>query len=98
MFLSSFIGPYLLLLLPVCYYLLPYIRNATLRKVPAPFPAAFTNLWLMSQCRRGKRYRAVDEAHKKYGKVVRLQPNHVSVADPDAIPIIYGHGNGFLKA
>jgi len=29
---------------------------------------------------------------------VRIQPNHVSVADADAIPIIYGHGNGFLKS
>jgi benzoate 4-monooxygenase len=29
---------------------------------------------------------------------VRIQPNHVSVADDKAIPAIYGHGNGFLKA
>ncbi|KAK5084291.1 hypothetical protein LTR05_005367 [Lithohypha guttulata] len=41
---------------------------------------------------------AVDECHKKYGKVVRIQPNHVSIADDSAINIIYGHGNGFLKA
>ena len=59
--------------------------------------AAFSNLWLMYQCRLGRRYKAVDEAHKKYGKLVRIQPNHVSIADPDAIGVIYGHGNGFLK-
>ena len=53
---------------------------------------------MMWQARKGKRYRAVDACHKKYGKVVRIQPDHVSIADPDAIPIIYGHGNGFLKA
>jgi benzoate 4-monooxygenase len=29
--------------------------------------------------------------------LVRLQPNHISVADPVAINAIYGHGNGFLK-
>ena len=52
----------------------------------------------MYQARRGRRYLAVDAAHKKYGKVVRIQPNHVSIADGDAIQIIYGHGNGFLKA
>jgi benzoate 4-monooxygenase len=40
----------------------------------------------------------VDEAHKKYGKLVRIQPNHVSIADASAIPIVYGHGNGFLKS
>lgn len=37
------------------------------------------------------------EAHKKYGTLVRIAPNHVSVADAEAIPVIYGHGNGFLK-
>ena len=97
MFLSSLLSPWLLLLLPLFYYLLPYVRNASLLKVPAPFPAQFTNLWLFYQCRRGRRFLAVDEAHKKYGKVVRIQPHHVSIADPDAIQIIYGHGNGFLK-
>ncbi|MCJ1300609.1 hypothetical protein MMC08_003406 [Hypocenomyce scalaris] len=98
MFLSFLITPYTLLLLPFIYYLLPYIRNWAIRNIPAPFPAAFTNLWLMYQCRRGKRYLAVDNAHKKYGTLVRIQPDHVSIADPEAIPVIYGHGNGFLKS
>lgn len=40
----------------------------------------------------------VDKAHQKYGKLVRIQPDHVSVADSDAIQTIYGHGNGFLKS
>ena len=90
--------PYALLLVPVLFYLLPYIRHKALLGIPAPFPAQFTRLWLMYQARHGRRYLAVDEAHKKYGKVVRIQPNHVSIADPDAIQTIYGHGNGFLKA
>ncbi|KAF2792227.1 cytochrome P450 [Melanomma pulvis-pyrius CBS 109.77] len=98
MFLTAFLSPYAFLLLPVLYYLLPYLRNWSIRPIPAPFPAAFTNLWLLSQARRGKRYLAVDAAHKKYGTLVRIQPNHVSVADADAIPVIYGHGNGFLKS
>ena len=97
-FVSTLFHPALLLLVPVLYYLLPWFRNWSLRNVPAPFPASFTNLWLMYQCRRGRRYKAVDEAHKRLGKVVRIQPNHISIADPDAIQIIYGHGNGFLKA
>lgn len=91
------ISPYAILAIPLIYYLLPYLRNWSIRDIPSPFPAQFTNLWLMYQCRMGKRYLAVDEAHKKYGKLVRIQPHHVSVADADAIPTIYGHGNGFLK-
>ncbi|KAF2730192.1 cytochrome P450 [Polyplosphaeria fusca] len=98
MFLANFLSPYALLLLPVLYYLLPYLRNWSIRSIPGPFPAQFSNLWLLWQCRQGKRYLAVDAAHKKHGKLVRIQPNHVSVADVDAIQQIYGHGNGFLKS
>ena len=32
------------------------------------------------------------------GTFVRLAPNHVSIADPDALQIIYAHGNGVLKS
>lgn len=92
------LSPYTLLLVPVLYYILPYIRNWQIRDIPAPFPAAFSNLWLIAQCRQGKRFLAVHAAHAKYGKLVRIQPHHVSIADADAIPQIYGHGNGFLKS
>lgn len=95
---SYILSPWTLLVLPILYYVLPYLRNPSLAKCPSPFPAAFTNLWLLFAARRGKRYLAVDAAHKKYGKVVRIQPNHVSIADDNAIQTIYGHGNGFLKA
>jgi hypothetical protein len=87
----------LILLLPLQFYILPYLQRFRLRSIPGPFLAAFSNLWLMYQCRRGQRYRAVDDAHKKYGPVVRIQPNHVSINDPRAIPIIYGHGKFFMK-
>jgi benzoate 4-monooxygenase len=97
MFLTAFLHPYALAFLPILYYLLPYLRNWRIRHIPAPFPAQFTNLWLLYQARRGRRYLAVDEAHKKLGTFVRIQPNHVSVADAEAISTIYGHGNGFLK-
>jgi benzoate 4-monooxygenase len=97
MFLTNLLSPYALLLLPILYYLLPYLRNWSIRNIPGPFPAQFSNLWLLLQCRRGKRYLAVDQAHKKYGTLVRIQPNHVSIADAEAIQQIYGHGNGFLK-
>ncbi|TRX92247.1 hypothetical protein FHL15_006862 [Xylaria flabelliformis] len=83
----------------VAYYVYPYfITYSQIRDIPAPFPAQFTNWWLLYACRRGKRYLIVDEVHKKLGPIVRIQPHHVSVADDEAIPIIYGHGNGFLKS
>ncbi len=83
----------------VFYYLFPYfVTYRHLRSIPAPFPAQFTNLWLLYTVRRGRRYLAVHELHEKLGPVVRIQPNHVSVADDNAIQAILGHGNGMLKS
>ncbi|MCJ1313489.1 hypothetical protein MMC25_007167 [Agyrium rufum] len=98
MFFSFLISPYALIAIPFLYFLLPFVRNRNLYSIPGPSFAKFTNLWYMYQCRQGSRYLAVDEAHKKFGTLVRIQPNHVSIADPEAIPVVYGHGNGFLKS
>ena len=96
--LASYIfSPWFLLLLFILYYLIPWLQNDTLRGIPGPFIAKFSNIWLLLQARQGKRYQKVDEMHAKYGKLVRIQPDHCSVADDAAIPLIYGHGNGFLK-
>jgi hypothetical protein len=35
--------------------------------------------------------------HEKYGPIVRVGPNEVSVADPTMIPRIYGIGSKFTK-
>ena len=93
------LSPWAIPLALFLFYLVPYLTsNTAIRDIPGPFVAKFSNLWLMLQARLGKRYKSVDEAHKKYGKLVRIQPDHVSIADDSAIQAIYGHGNGFLKA
>ncbi|KAJ4154034.1 hypothetical protein LMH87_010498 [Akanthomyces muscarius] len=35
--------------------------------------------------------------HSQYGHIVRTGPKHVSVSDPDMIPVIYGIGSKFKK-
>ncbi|KAL2141006.1 hypothetical protein VTI28DRAFT_2974 [Corynascus sepedonium] len=98
-FLVSPWAPVALLAATALYYLYPYlVTYRQLRHIPAPFPAQFTNWWLLLVCRRGNRYETVDKLHKKLGPIVRIQPNHVSIFDDDAIQAVYGHGNGFLKA
>lgn len=93
------LSPFTIAIGLLLFFIVPYITsNTALRSVPGPFIAKFTNLWLLLQARQGKRYLSVDAAHKKYGKLVRIQPDHVSIADEAAIPIVYGHGNGFLKS
>lgn len=96
--LSLDLAPYLAVGLVVLYYLVPYVQQWRLRDIPGPRVAAFTNLWLLMQARRGRRSLAVHEVHKKYGKMVRIAPNHISIADDAAIQPVYGHGNGFLKS
>lgn len=92
------LAPLLGITLFLTYYIAPFLlSNTSLRSIPGPFVARFSNLWLLLQARQGRRFLAVDAAHKKYGRFVRIQPDHVSIADERAIPIIYGHGNGFLK-
>lgn len=98
MILDVLLTPWTLVAAVVLYYLVPYLTNRALRDIPAPFPAQFTNLWLFWQARKGCRYLSVDKQHKEKGVMVRIQPDHVSIADPDAIPVIYGHGTGFLKS
>ncbi|KAL3473357.1 cytochrome P450-domain-containing protein [Aspergillus californicus] len=89
---------YIVLGLLVAYYVIPYLQTYRLSDIPAPGFAAWSNFWLMLQARRGHRFLTVDEAHKKHGKLVRIAPRHISIADDAAIQAVYGHGNGFLKA
>ena len=93
------LSPYTIPVALVLFFLVPYFTsNTALKDIPGPFAAKLSNLWLLLQARQGKRYLSVDQAHEKYGKLVRIQPNHVSIADDGAINTIYGHGNGFLKS
>lgn len=97
--LDFLISPYTLPFALLLFFVVPYLTShASLRKIPGPFAARFSNLWLLLQARRGRRYLSVDEAHRRYGKLVRIQPDHVSIADDAAIQVVYGHGNGFLKS
>ena len=93
------LSPHIIPIAIFLYWVVPYYSsNTALQKIPGPFFAKFSALWLMLQARQGKRYKSVDEQHKRCGKLVRIQPNHVSIADETAINAVYGHGNGFLKS
>ncbi|KAJ7185432.1 benzoate para-hydroxylase [Mycena filopes] len=68
------------------------LASRPLSRIPGPFVTRWTNLWLAYHAHQGRRYKAVDEAHQRYGVVVRIGPNHFSVASPEALSIIYGQG------
>lgn len=80
------------------YCILPYLTvYKSLRGIPGPPLARFSNLWLALGARRGKKFAWVHWAHEKYGSVVRVGYNHVSIAEPEGLHAVYAHGNGFLK-
>ncbi|EXJ74852.1 uncharacterized protein A1O5_01548 [Cladophialophora psammophila CBS 110553] len=60
-----------------------------LRSIPGPFFASFTDLWRLLAVYNG-RFELVSQAlHDKYGDLVRVGPNCVSVGDPREIRQIY---------
>lgn len=65
---------------------------------PGPFLARASSYWATSHARKLRRAHAIQEAHEKYGTVVRVGPNELSFSSPEALKDIYGHGQGLPKA
>jgi hypothetical protein len=65
---------------------------------PRPKAAAFTTLWRLLAVWGGRAETTCLDLHKRYGDLVRIAPNCVSISKPDAISAIYGIGKGFIKA
>jgi len=74
-----------------------FLDSNSLRRFPSPSVAGFSPFWAIYHNWRGRRFLAVDRAHKELGSVVRIAPNSVSFADPKAYRDIYGHGSSILK-
>lgn len=68
-----------------------------LRRFPGVSFASFTNAWAFYHQLFHTRTLAVDNAHTKYGKIVRIGPRHLSMATPQAVKDIYGHGTPMTK-
>lgn len=90
--------PAFALLVAVGVYLLVPILTSPLNKYPGPRLAAFSRLWLAKAARHGIRSVTVHEEHLKHGTFVRIGPNEVSIAHPDALPIVYASGTGSTKS
>lgn len=59
-------------------------------KFPGPLWARISMWFWVPIEMRGQRHLVIPELHKKYGHVVRVGPNHLSIDDPDAIPLVHG--------
>lgn len=68
-----------------------------LSSIPGPPLAAWTGLWRFFDVQKGTAHLTAIELHKRYGPLVRIGPNHVSVGDPREIANIYGLTKGYTK-
>jgi cytochrome P450 family 628 len=69
-----------------------------LRKFPGPFVAGVTALYAsFLPARKLNKFEEVGKLHRKYGDYMRLGPRELSVADPRAVPFIYGPASKTTK-
>ena len=84
----------------VCLVILQVLQIAYrkgIRDVPGPWVAKFSILYRLSLIIKGRAPEEYGKLHGKYGNVVRVGPNQVSINDPAAIPQIYGISSKFGK-
>src|SRR5271168_3699285 len=93
-----FLQHYLVLFVGTIVLRLVYLRYLSpYRDIPGPFLATISPLWKLRGALNGTLHKDITDIHRKYGTIVRIAPDEVSIADPEAIRIIYGHGSGFTK-
>lgn len=68
-----------------------------LSRIPGPFVARFTGLWRQKKYLDGKWHEEILRIHEKYGRVVRIAPNELSVVDEYAMKNLYGHSHNAPK-
>lgn len=72
--------------------------NDPIRSIPGPWYARFTSIVLKYKILTGQRLFYIHDLHKKYGPLVRIDSNEVSVNDLDGYREIHRIGSGFTKS
>ncbi|KAF9888971.1 hypothetical protein FE257_008141 [Aspergillus nanangensis] len=73
-------------------------RYLALRNIPGPFIASLTRLPRVIAVLGGRPHEWDLKLHRKYGHLVRMGPDLVSVGDPAAINVIYNASDKFQKS
>lgn len=92
---------YVLWLLPPLGLLALFLKNRyrkRLSQVPGPFLRSISTIPRIWSVYRGRSHETDLELHHKYGKVVRLAPNTLSVSDPAEVNQLYGITTKFVKS
>jgi hypothetical protein len=73
------------------------VRHRRLSNIPGPFFASWTDLWRFYIVQTGQFQRKSISLHARYGHLVRVGPNTISISDPAAIPIVHSMHGEFQK-
>lgn len=85
--------------LGIIVYLTQAHFRSGLRKIPGPVIAHLTNWWRLYDVSKGAHQETLIDLHRTYGSdLIRIGPNVVSIAEPEAVKIVYGLNKGFTKA
>lgn len=68
-----------------------------LRKIPGPFLASLSPLWIAWQSWKCRRPHLDIALHKKYGSIVRISPDEIIFSNADYYRQVYGAGTTFTK-
>ncbi|KAL9106661.1 MAG: hypothetical protein Q9227_008313 [Pyrenula ochraceoflavens] len=88
---------YIVFLCAVIHNLASSYFKAGLNRYPGPLLAKFTKLWHLLDVLSNKHHEHLIQLHKKYGDIVRIGPNELSISRPDYVPRVYGLNPGYLK-
>jgi hypothetical protein len=69
-----------------------------LRKIPGPFLASFSNIDRIWSVVGKEQMKYHISLHRKYGRLVRVGPNHVSISDSNTIQQLYSISPKFIKS
>lgn len=65
--------------------------------VPGPTIAKISGLWRSKKYADGQWHRTILDIHRKYGRVVRIAPNEISIVDENGMKNLYGHSHNARK-
>jgi len=94
------IAPRILLLLPLSLIIYGICNRylSPLRRYPGPFLASCTRLWNIARVLGWKYNEEQVKLHARYGPIVRIAPDVLSIASPGMAEAIFAPGRGFYKS
>ncbi|KAJ8127654.1 hypothetical protein O1611_g5983 [Lasiodiplodia mahajangana] len=82
----------------ICGYIVYQCLFSPLAVFPGPLAAKLSKGWRAYVTYRGQWHRDIAALHERYGPVVRIGPNELSVGDPEAFLHIYRVNKPYVKS